>query len=154
MNSHNNGCTERVKMSRWSWRSLRISACAIANVPLANDRRAAGASSPEERGRGSLAEPAGNAALGADIRQPPFVLLVDRVAGDGREDLLEAVRAVTLQQLRRLALLDQAAHVHDRQALAVALGLLHQVRGHEDRRADLLAQSAEVLPHHPPRRGV
>src|SRR6185437_9058187 len=102
----------------------------------------------------ALGEPAGNAALCADIRDPPFRLLVDRAAGDGREDLLEAVRAVALEQLGRLALLDQAAHVHDRQALAVALRLLHQVRRDEDRRADLLAQCAEVLPHYPPRRGV
>ena len=35
MNSHSSGCTERVMMSRWSWRSLRSSACAIASVPSA-----------------------------------------------------------------------------------------------------------------------
>ena len=48
-----------------------------------------------------------------------------------------SARAVLRQQLGRLALLDQPAVVHDRQPVAVALGLLHQVRGHDDRRAGL-----------------
>src|ERR1700736_1422377 len=87
-NSHSSGCAERVKMSSWSWRSLRSSACAIANVPAASrpiglTRSAAGRS----------AEPLGHATLGADIGEPPF-LRVDRVPGDGHEDLLEAVGLV------------------------------------------------------------
>ena len=58
---------------------------------------------------------------------------------------------VALKQLPRLALLDQVAEVHDRQTLAIAFGLLHHVGGEEDRGPGLLAQSSEVLPHHPPR---
>src|SRR6478752_5601683 len=108
-------------MSRWSWRSLRISDCAMASVPAAIR-----ASGPEasEGGRRS-AETAGDAALCADIGQPPLVLVafgVDLVAGDRCEDLFEALGVVALEQLHRLALLDQAPLVDDRQELAVALG--------------------------------
>src|ERR1700730_5703976 len=150
MNSHSNGCTERVTMSRWSWRSLRISAWAMATAPAAVRDSGPFASASARRS----AEAAGDAAPCADIGEPPFLRLVDATAGHRREDLLERVAAVALQQLVRLSLLDQMAHVHDRQALAVALGLLHDMRGEEDRRACLRAQRAEVLPHHPPRRRV
>ena len=65
--------------------------------------------------RRALAEPAGNAALCADIARASLPrVCVERAAGDRREDLLEAVGAVALEQLGRLALLDQAALVHDR----------------------------------------
>src|SRR5438132_13474673 len=130
MNSHSSGCTERVKMSRWSWRSLRISACAIASVPAASAAPAAAS-----RGRDSLAEPAGNAAPGADIREPPVILLRRLPARDRREHLLEVLGAVSREQLGGRTLLDEVPEVHDRDALAVAFGLLHHVRGEEDRRA-------------------
>src|SRR5437660_7383498 len=103
MNSHSSGCTERVTMSRWSWRSFRISAWAIARVPAA--MRASG---PVERAGGWLrvrrsAETVCDAALGADIGQPPFLRLIDAMAGDCREHLFEALAAVALEQLGRLA---------------------------------------------------
>src|ERR1700692_4101421 len=112
MNSQSKGWTERVTMSRWSWRSLRISAWAIANVPAAMRDSAPFASARARRS----AEAAGDAAPCADIGEPPFLSLVDATAGHGREHLLERVAAVALQQLARLSLLDQVAHVHDRQA--------------------------------------
>ena len=52
---------------------------------------------------------------------------------------------------RGLALLDQAPGVDHAEPVAVALGLLHQVGGDEDRRAGLLAQRLQALPHEPPR---
>src|SRR5438270_2778560 len=144
MNSHSSGCTARVKMSRWSWRSLRISACAIASVPAAS-------AAPERERSRTLAEPAGNASPGADIREPPMILLRRPAAGDRREDLLEVRGGVRREQLCGRTLLDEVPEVHDRDALAVAFGLLHRVRGEKDRRAPLLAQHAEVLPHAPAR---
>src|SRR5271154_6259492 len=102
-------------------------------------------SGPVERAGGrESAETAGGAALGADIREPPFLVLVaalltlrelDRTPGDGREHLFKAVGLMALEELRGLALLDQAAAVDHAEAVAVALGLLHHVGGHEDRRA-------------------
>src|SRR5436309_1382960 len=152
MNSHSSGCTERVKMSRWSWRSLRTSASAIASVP--SPSRARG---PAVRldGRRS-AQAAGDPAPGAHIGQPPFLLLLllQLATGHRREDLLEARAAVALQKLTRRALLDEAPVVDDRQALAVAFGLLHAVGREKDRRAGTRAQRGEVLPHQSPRRRV
>src|SRR5262245_7288086 len=119
MNSHSNGWMDRVTMSRLSWRSLRSSACAIARVPLAMRSSGPAARAPA---RWPSAETAGDAALGADIGQPPSMLVVDPVAGHRREDLLQGLGPVARAQLRGLALLDQPAQVHDRQTLAVALG--------------------------------
>src|SRR5690348_2428742 len=133
MNSHSSGCTERVTTSRWSWRSFRSSAWAIASVPSA--RRTSGPDA-SAAGRG-LAEPACGATLCADIAEPPFLLALaaQRVAGDGREHLFEALGAAALDQLAGLALLDEPAGVDHAEPVAVALGLLHQVGGDEDRRA-------------------
>src|SRR6476469_3268889 len=128
MNSHSSGWTERVKMSRWSWRSFCHSARAIAPVPAASRRSA---------------EAARSTTLGADIAEPPFVR--DRAAGHAREDLLEVRRRMAPAQLLRRAVLDDAAMVHDRQPVAVALGLLHHVRGHEHRRAGLAAQRVDAV---------
>ena len=49
-------------------------------------------------------------------------------------------------QLRRGTQRDQVALVQNGQPVAV-LGLFHQVSGHQDRDALLVAQSAQVLPH-------
>src|ERR1700694_4075235 len=144
MNSHSSGCTERVTMSRWSWRSLRISAWAIASVPAAI--RASGPADSAAGGGGGPVrspEPAGDAALCADIGQPPLLgarVIAERSSGDGGEHLFEAVGPVALEQLGRLALLDQASVVDDAEPVALALGLLHQVRGHENRRPCLPVQ--------------
>src|SRR6202011_4917966 len=123
-NSHSRGWTERVTMSRWSWRSLRISAWAMAIVPAAMRARGPAASAGGRRS----SEAAGDAALCADIGEPPLVLVAVRVdvpAGDGREDLFEALRVVALEQLRGGALLDQPSLIDHGKSLAVALGLLH-----------------------------
>src|SRR6266566_7515242 len=96
------------------------------------------------------AETPRDAALCADIGQPPFLCLLHIASRDRREDLLQALAAVALQQLPRLALLDEAAVVQDRQALAVAFGLLHHVGREQDRGAGLRAQVAQVLPYHSP----
>src|SRR6202035_46781 len=146
-NSHSRGWTERVMMSRWSWRSLRISAWAMAIVPAAMRARGPEASAGGRRS----AEAAGDAALCADIGEPPFVLVAhggDVPAGDGREDLFEALCPVALEQLRRRALLDQTSLIDDGESLAVALRLLHQVGGDEDRRPGLLAQGLKASPDH------
>src|SRR3954470_16843422 len=131
MNSHNSGWTERVTMSRWSWRSFCHSARAIAAVPAASRRSA---------------EAARSTTLGADIAEPP--LFRDRVAGHAGEDLLEVRGGVAAAQLLRRPVFDDAAVVHDRQPVAVALGLLHHVRGHEHRGAGLTAQHVDAVPDH------
>src|SRR6476646_5832595 len=156
MNSQSSGCTERVTMSRWSWRSLRISACAMARVP-APRRASVPAASPAGRppSGGVSAEPAGDAALCADIAEPPLLgsglVAVERPAGDSREDLFEAVGGVVLAQLGGLALRDQHAAIDHADAVALALGLLHQVGRDEDRRPGLGAQGLQAVPHHPAR---
>ena len=61
---------------------------------------------------------------------------------------------MALDQLGGLALLDQAPGVDHAQAVAVALGLLHQVGRDEDRRAGLFAQRRQALPHQLARAGV
>ena len=73
------------------------------------------------------------------------------MAGDGCEDLLEALGAVALDSSAGSPCSTRRPMSIIAEALAVALGLLHQVGGHEDRRAGLLAQRAQALPHHPPR---
>ena len=98
-----------------------------------------------------LAEPAGDGPLGADIGQPPSLLLVDSVTRHRGEDLLEVLAAPALGQLPGLALLHQPAHIDDREALTVAFGLRHAVGGEEDRRSGVLSQPLQPLPHHSPR---
>jgi hypothetical protein len=101
-NSHSSGWTERVTRSSWLWRSLRHSASDIAAVPEASR-----ASGEPVSAAGRSPEPARKAALGADIAVPPF--LAARVAGDGREDVLEPARRVAVAQLLRRAELDDGA---------------------------------------------
>src|SRR5450759_4786091 len=131
MNSHSSGWTERVKMSRWSWRSLRISAWAIAALPAAMRANGPLASAGGRRS----AETVGDAAPGAYIREPPLVILAvpgDPPARDGGEDLFQALGPVALEQLPRLPLRHQPSLVDHREAVAVALGLLHHVGGEQD----------------------
>src|SRR4051794_19408207 len=118
-NSHRSGWTERVKRSSWSWRSLRHSVSDMAAVPAAIRRSGPPASAAGRRGS---AEAAGDAALGADIAIPPLV--GDDVTGDRAEDVLQAPVAPG-QQFAGRAERDDPPAVHDREPVAVALGLLH-----------------------------
>ena len=134
-NSHSSGCTERVKRSRWSWRSLRSSAW--------RHREGAGEQAQRRRAGQRPGRRAGQPRRRATRRwqrghrcQPPLASSSSRPVTAANTSS-RSCDAVALQQLGRLALLDQAAVVHDRQPVAVALGLLHQVRGHDDRRAGL-----------------
>ena len=115
-------------MSRWSCRSLRSSAQPIASVP--SRRRAARTGSSLSA---DSSEPARTSAARADISEaPPFL---EPAAGDLREHVLERPDAEAPTQLARRADRGDRAAVHDRDALALALGLLHLVRGDDDRRA-------------------
>src|SRR5438067_8160920 len=108
----------------------------MARVPAAMRASGPAARAAGRRPACASAAPAGDAALCADICQPPFLvysLRVEPAPGDGREDLFEALGAVALEQLERLALLDETALVDHGEPVAVALCLLHQVRGDEDR---------------------
>src|ERR1043166_7733304 len=115
MNSQRSGCTERVKMSRWSCRSLRISAQPIATVP--------------SRGRPSRtptsSQPACALSTRADIPEVPSFL--EPAAGRGGEDVLQRGRGELLPQLIRRALRGDLAEIEDCDPLALALGLFHLV---------------------------
>src|SRR5581483_11242702 len=126
-------------MSMLSWRSLRNSAHAIAAMP--SPTRSVG-----------LAQAAGEPSACARIAEPTSFL--EPMAGGGREDVLHRRRLEGGAQLRRRTLRDDLAEVHDREARAVALGLLHQVCRHDERRPGLLAQDRQPLPHELPRRRV
>src|SRR5579872_5775215 len=107
MKSHSSGCTDRVTMSTWSWRSLRSSAQPIAAVPSpTRPRREA------RYGRLSSAEPPRETPTCARTPESSSFAL-DRVAGRAREDVLEVRRVELREQLRRRALRDKQAVVHD-----------------------------------------
>src|SRR5437764_13505046 len=114
----------------------------MAAVPEASLVRAFAA---RAAGRPASAEPLGHATLGADIRQPPLSAF-DGVPGHGGEDLFEAVRLVLLAKRRWGTELHDVPEVHDREPLAVALGLLHLMGRDDDRRARLRDQSVQALP--------
>src|SRR5947207_14924533 len=111
-------------MWMWAWRILRLSAWAMAAAAAARRVSAFAASA---WGRSASAEALGHATLGADIRQPPFSAL-DGVSRHRREHLFEAFDAVPVAKMRRRPELDYVPLVHDRELLAVALGLLHLMR--------------------------
>src|SRR5580765_2415545 len=132
MKSQSSGCTERVAMSMLSWRSLRSSAHAIAPMPSPRRRRLT-----SHRSSGS-AHPARETAGSPSIAEAPSFLF-ERVAGGEGEDVVEVVRLELLAQLARRPLRGERAEIHDRDAIAVPVRLLHLVRRHHDRRAGLVA---------------
>src|SRR3982751_881329 len=71
---------------------------------------------------------------------------IEPVAGEVQEHALEVRLAVAGGQVRRRALVDDLAAVHDHEAVAQPRGLLHVVRREEQRDA-LLAQPGERVPH-------
>src|SRR5690242_10877428 len=120
MKSQRSGCTARVKMSRWSCRSLRISAQPMATVPSRRRPSRTAASS----------KPAGALSARADIPEAPSFL--EPAAGGGRERVLERRHVVLAAQLRRRSERGDLAEIHDCEPFALAFGLLHLVRGDED----------------------
>src|SRR5262245_822826 len=131
-------------MSRWSCRSLRSSAQPIATVP--SRRRAARTGSSLSADSG---EPARTSAARADIPEaPPFL---EPAARHLREDVFERRHAEPLPQLAGRPERGDRSEFHDRDPVALALRLLHLVRGDEDRRPGLLAQELEPLPDQPSR---
>src|SRR5262249_45355088 len=144
MKSQSSGCTERVAMSMLSWRSLRSSAQAIAPMPSPRRRTLTSHCSS------GSAHPAREATCSPSIAEAPSFLF-ERMTGGEREDVVEVVRLELLAQLARRSLRGERSEIHDRDAVAVAVGLLHLVRRHEDRRAGLVAQLLEPLPDEPTR---
>src|SRR5215831_14673016 len=134
MKSQSSGCTERVKMSRWSWRSLRISAQPIASVPSRSRPTRAAASS----------KPAGAPSTRADIPEAPSFL--EPAARRGGEHVLKRGRVVLPPELVRRSQSGDRAEAQDRDPVALALGLLHLVRRDEDGRPGLLPEHPESLP--------
>src|SRR5262249_12912720 len=128
MKSQRSGCTERVAMSMLSWRSLRSSAQAIAEMPSPRRRRLT------RKCASGAAQPAREAAVSPSIAEAPSFLL-ERVAGGEREHVVERVRGELLAQLGRSALRGERAEIHDREPVAVPVRLLHLVRRHEQCRA-------------------
>src|SRR5262245_49646997 len=120
MNSHSSGCTERVKMSRWSWRSLRSSAQPIAPTPSRSRVRPASPALPQATRK---------SAGGADTPEAPS--FPDAVSCRGGEDVLERRRVVLLAELVRRPLGDERPEIEDRDAVALSFRLLHLVRRHE-----------------------
>src|SRR5579864_7395583 len=118
MKSQSSGCTERVAMSRLSWRSFRSSAQPIAAIPSRSRR------SPATSCSGS-AQAAREPAASTCISEAPSFR--ERSAGRGGEDLVERVDAELAGQLSRRSLRGEQPVVHDRDAVALAFGLLHLV---------------------------
>src|SRR5688572_530312 len=106
MNSQSSGCTDRVKMSRWSCRSLRSSAQPIATVP--SRRRPALTTSGR---RATSTKPAGALSAGADIPEAPSFL--EPSPGGGGEHVLERGGAELLPQLVRRPERDDFSQIHD-----------------------------------------
>src|SRR5262245_49521751 len=147
MKSQRIGWTERVKMSRWSCRSLRTSAQPIATVP-SRRRPVPRASGPNVRS----SKPARALSTRTDIAEaPPFL---QPASGRRRERVLQRCDPELLEELSRRAEGPDLPEVHDRDPVALPLGLLHLVRRHEDRRSRLGAQELEAVPDDPAGRWV
>src|SRR5215207_10284083 len=150
--SHRMGWTARVTSSVESCRSLRTSSSAIASVltkkPLTLDNRsvpAAAYGSAEAPRRTSSSRSLTVAAS-----------RVERVPGVVDEDVAERRPRVADGRLEPFGRVvdDDPPAVHDRDAAAQVLGLLHVMGREEDGRAELFAQPRDVLPDGPARDGV
>src|SRR5262249_18364289 len=144
MKSQSSGCTERVAMSMLSCRSLRSSAQAMALMPSPRRRRLT-----SQCPKGS-AHPTRETAGSPSIAEAPSFLF-ERVAGREREDVVEVVRLELLAQLVRRSLRGELPEIHDRDAVAMPIGLVHLVRRDEKRRARLLTELGKPLPDEPAR---
>src|SRR5262245_45324303 len=134
-------------MSRWSCRSLRTSAQPIATVP--SRRR------PARRASGHTArssKPTRALSTRTDLPEAPSFL--QPAAGRGGERVLQRLDAELLEELSGRAEGRDLPEVHDRDPVALPLGLLHLVGGDEDRRPGLGAQELEPIPDDPSGRRV
>src|SRR5882762_10473796 len=144
--SHRIGWIARVISSLRSWR--RRCSSTRQNVAMREaSRRAA-------RDGVRSAQAAGGAAAGADIAQPSL-RVSETVAGVVPEHVLQAGSGpeAVLQLLRRAGGPDGAV-MHQRDPVAELVGLLHVVRGEQDRHAVLLLHVLHPGPDADPRAGI
>src|SRR5438094_78076 len=124
ISSHSVGCTARVYSSV---RSCRIFCSSTMHIATTRD----GSSRQVGRGGSRSAEAAGSAAGAAGIAES-VSWFVELVAGVGAEHLFQGrARLETGLELRGGAQGPYAAPVHERDPVAVLVGLIHVVRGHQ-----------------------
>src|SRR5215470_13665880 len=149
ISSHSAGWIARVYSSVRSWRILRSSTQHSVTIRLA--RRP----SPAVRLSGAIGgstETAGGAPGAAYVTNASFLRRVVRegVAGVVPEHVIK--RGVVTEPGAKVdgaaGGADRAA-VHQRHPVAVGVGLVHVVGGHQHGHAMLLAQPGDVLPHDP-----
>src|SRR5579872_2182458 len=156
--SHSIGCTVRVMMSVGSCRSLRTSHSAMVIVfrrksrttAPGSARRGAGSATPPAPASESANAPRRTAGSRSVTVTPSRIQLI---AGIVDENVVQALlrAADSLLQLRGRANRRHPAVIHDGDAVAETIGLLHVVRRQEDRHARLAANLLQMLPHGPPR---
>src|SRR5262245_29388065 len=153
--SHSAGWMARVYSSERSWRSFCSSTTHIAPTRAATTRQPARARGGVSSSREVSTEPGSGAAGAADIPEtllPVLVRVVEIAPGEVAEDVFQAGvvallgRQVVLELAGRAQTADPAA-VHQRDAVAVLVGLVHVVGGDQDGHAGGGAHGADVLPH-------
>src|SRR5215472_4048416 len=151
ISSHSAGWTARVYSSVRSWRILRISTQQSVTTRLARRRtpaRGGSAGSPGHPGGRGSAEAASGAPGAADVTDASLLgIVVQRPAGVMTEHV---VKGGSLTQsgleLGRGAGGAEGAVVHERDPVAVQVGLIHVVGGHEDGRLARLPEPGDELP--------
>src|SRR5215468_261750 len=151
ISSHSAGWMARVYSSVRSCRILRSSTQQSVATRLARRRRPAWgrpAGSPGGPGRSGSAEAAGGAPGAADLTDASLLgIVVQRPAGVMTEHVVErGSLAQPSLELGRGAGGPDGAVVHERDPVAVQVGLLHVVGGHEDGRVAGLPEPGDELP--------
>src|SRR6476469_1298767 len=155
ISSHRAGWIARVYSSVRSCRSFCSSTTHIAPTRAATTRQPARARGGVSSRREVSAEPGSGAAGAADIAEPllpVLVRVVEIAAREVAEDVLEAGtaaldgRQVVLEPAGR-AHAAKAAAVHERDAVAVLVGLVQVVGRDQDGHAGGGPYRADVLPH-------
>src|SRR5947208_1241925 len=139
ISSHSAGWMARVSSSVRSWRILRSSTQQSVATRLIRRRRPArggSAGSPSRPGWSGSAEAAGGAPGAADVTDASLLgIVVQRPAGVMAEHVVKRCSlAEPGLQLVRGAGGAEGAVVHERDPVAVQVGLLHVVGGHENGR--------------------
>src|SRR6185437_8444360 len=149
ISSHSAGCMARVYSSVRSWRIFLSSTQHSVPTRLISRRAAASGVSPASWGRPGSAEAAGGAPGAAYVTDASLLrVVVEGAAGVVPEHVVQrgAVPERGLELARGSCGPDQAC-VHERDPVAVGVGLVHVVGGHQHGERGGLAQPGDVVPH-------
>src|ERR1700733_7125033 len=148
ISSHSAGWIARVYSSVRSWRILRISTQHSVTMRLSSRRTTPNGDSPGRPVSPGLAETAGGTPGAADVTDASLLgVVVERAAGVVAEHVVQRGPGTErgLEHAGGTGGADRA-RVHERDPVAVGVGLVHVVGGHQhgDRRG--LAERVDVLP--------